>query len=159
MLEGEAREQVLSQAARSHLSRLRQELDALQSHAPKLPPMACFSHGGASLSSSGVFHRGQPSNPGPVVAKGFPLVLSRGGPPPAVEGSGRLALAEWLTDPGHPLTARVMVNRIWQWHFGEGLVRTPNNFGLTGEPPMHSALLDYLAVRFVSVRLVAEGDA
>ncbi|XZE53477.1 PSD1 and planctomycete cytochrome C domain-containing protein [Planctomycetaceae bacterium SH139] len=61
------------------------------------------------------------------------------------DSSGRLQLAQWLTAPAHPLTARVMVNRIWMWHFGEGLVRSPSNFGLRGELPTHPALLDWLA--------------
>ena len=60
-----------------------------------------------------------------------------------------MELALWLTEPEHPLTARVMVNRIWQWHFGQGLVRTPNNFGKLGTPPTHPQLLDYLARRFI----------
>lgn len=69
-------------------------------------------------------------------------------PMPAGE-SGRRELAEWLLDPGHPLTARVWVNRVWHWLFGAGLVRTVDNFGTTGEEPSHPELLDHLAWRFV----------
>ena len=71
-------------------------------------------------------------------------------PPPIPEGaSGRLELAEWITYPEHPLTARVMANRIWHWHFGRGLVDTPSNFGTTGSTPTNVELLDWLARRFV----------
>jgi hypothetical protein len=61
----------------------------------------------------------------------------------------RRGLAEWIASPENPLTARVMINRIWQHHFGEGIVRTPSNFGKTGQPPLHPELLDWLAVEFV----------
>jgi hypothetical protein len=70
-------------------------------------------------------------------------------PPRAVSGSGRLELANWIASRSNPLTARVMVNRIWQHHFGRGIVRTPDNFGAMGEAPTHPELLDYLATRFV----------
>ncbi len=88
---------------------------------------------------------------GDPIPRGAPEVLAKHVPiPPISEGkSGRLELAEWLTNPEHPLTARVMVNRIWQGHFGRGLVASSSNFGLRGDLPTHPALLDWLARRFI----------
>src|SRR5205807_4986074 len=67
----------------------------------------------------------------------------------APEGERRLKFAEWLTQPDHPLTARVLVNRVWHYHFGRGIVATPNDFGYNGERPTHPQLLDWLASEFV----------
>jgi len=75
-------------------------------------------------------------------------ILCDGEPPPFSRGSGRLELAEAIASPKNPLTARVMVNRIWLWHFGRGIVPSPSNFGALGERPTHPELLDYLAARF-----------
>ncbi len=92
--------------------------------------------------------RGDPKSLGDAVPRRFLSVLGEQTVPPN-SGSGRLQLAEWLTSRNNPLTARVMVNRIWKHHFGVGLVKTPNDFGTRGEPPTHPELLDWLAVRFM----------
>ena len=93
--------------------------------------------------------RGEPDKPGLEVPRSFVKVLGGETLPPAAKGSGRLELAYWLTRADNPLTARVMANRIWQYHFGRGLVGTPNDFGLRGLPPSHPELLDYLASEFI----------
>ncbi|HEY7308187.1 MAG TPA: DUF1553 domain-containing protein [Gemmataceae bacterium] len=102
------------------------------------------------VGSARVQLKGDPEHPGKEVPRRFPTVLGGQALPPGVKGSGRLELAHWLTDPANPLTARVMVNRIWQYHFGKGLVQTPSDFGTRGRPPTHPQLLDYLARRFVA---------
>lgn len=93
--------------------------------------------------------RGEPDQPGEIVRRGFIKVLGGAELPAETRGSGRLELARWLTQPNNALTPRVIVNRIWQYHFGRGLVKTPNDFGARGLPPTHPELLDYLADHFV----------
>jgi hypothetical protein len=93
--------------------------------------------------------RGDAANPGPVVPRRFLQVLSNGETKLFRQGSGRQELAEAIADPGNPLTARVIVNRIWGQNFGRPLVGTPSNFGALGMAPTHPELLDDLAVRFM----------
>ena len=101
-----------------------------------------------------ILYRGDVQAPGAEVQPGFLGILAAArnetsGPDAAPASPRRLALAQWMTRPEHPLTARVMMNRLWQHHFGRGLARTPNDFGRTGEKPTHPELLDYLAAEFV----------
>ena len=97
-----------------------------------------------------IFIRGNPATPGAEVEPGIPEVLDDAVPEAHLTGlTGRRALAEWITSPANPLTARVMANRIWLHHFGSGLVATPNDFGFAGEPPTHEELLDWLAAEFM----------
>ena len=96
-----------------------------------------------------VFIRGNPNNLGEAVPRQFLGVLSGPGRRPFGDGSGRLELARAIVDPGNPLTARVLVNRVWMHHFGTPLVGTPGDFGLRSEPPTHPELLDHLATTFV----------
>lgn len=96
-----------------------------------------------------LLERGEPRDKGELVPRGFLDFIDSGNAAIPQGSSGRLELARWITSPTNPLTARVMVNRIWQYHFGQGLVPTSSDFGNQGEPPTHPALLDWLADQFV----------
>lgn len=137
-----------SAAQQQRISELQKRLEELKKSAPAEPELACAVEDGEPVAQK-VFIRGDYNNHGEDAPKAFPAILSAFDTKPDFNGSGRLQLAEWLAQPEHPLTGRVMVNRIWQWHFGEGLVRTPDNFGKTGERPTHPELLDFLSREFV----------
>ena len=148
LLEEKAQEKVFSQESNRLLALYRQELKRLEETLPPEPAMACAVAEGDPVRQR-IFVRGDYNNLGEEAPKRFPLILAGAEQEAISTGSGRMELALWLTDSEHPLTARVMVNRVWQWHFGQGLVRTPNNFGKLGTPPTHPQLLDYLARRFI----------
>ena len=113
-------------------SRLTAQRDELLAHAPVQAFAYAVSEG--DVANTRLQLRGDPARPGDEVPRRW-LELFGGEEVPADTGSGRLQLAEWLSDPENPLTARVMVNRIWQHHFGKGLVQTPNDFGTRGQLP------------------------
>jgi mono/diheme cytochrome c family protein len=135
---------------------LSEQIRALEKQKPKpYPTTRAIGEGGMKPGPTYFLHRGMPEAKGPAVTPGVLSVISETDyefpTPPANAKSShrRRGLAEWLVSRQNPLTARVMVNRLWQHHFGEGIVRTPSNFGKLGEPPMHQAVLDSLAVEFV----------
>jgi hypothetical protein len=114
------------------------------------PPRAMVLEDAVRGHDSPVFIRGEAGNKGEVAPRRFLQLLSGPVRPVFTNGSGRLELAMAITSPNNPLTARVMVNRIWLHHFGEGIVATPDDFGMMAEPPSHPELLDYLARNFMT---------
>ncbi|MCE9533169.1 MAG: DUF1553 domain-containing protein, partial [Planctomycetes bacterium] len=124
----------------------------LKAREQKSPPMYAVAHSLTEGKSANmrIYLRGNHQKPGPEAPRHFLSVLSPGEPAPFAQGSGRLELAQAIVNPANPLTARVIVNRVWQQHFGRGIVGTPSNFGKLGEPPTHPELLDYLAHWFQS---------
>jgi mono/diheme cytochrome c family protein len=134
---------------RDGLRALQKKVDQLQVTAPAAPPRAMVLIDKPAPVTPHVFLRGNPRNPGPQVPRQFLEVVAGEKRQPFRQGSGRLELARAIADRNNPLTARVLVNRVWLHHFGAGLVRTPSDFGLRGDPPTHPELLDWLAVTFI----------
>lgn len=142
------REKVFTSKAIEQLTSLETEQEALERTLPVKPPMA-NAVAEEEPYQQHVFIGGNVRTLGDEVPKAFPAILTHDEQPEITSTSGRLELARWLSSGDNPLTARVMANRVWQGHFGEGLVRTPNNYGRLGTAPTHPELLDFLTSEFV----------
>jgi hypothetical protein len=137
-----------SKPTQEALAMLMKEQAQLTKSIPSMPQAMAVKEG--KPENIRIHFRGNHLTQGVAVPRQFPQILSRGERIPITDKvSGRREFAEWMTQRQHPLTARVFVNRIWQWHFGAALVRTPDNFGRLGERPTHPQLLDWLADEFV----------
>jgi mono/diheme cytochrome c family protein/cytochrome c553 len=134
---------------KTYLVTLRKNLDQYKKEIPPQYPFLQIISDVAKPKKQHVYLRGDKNNPGDEVDAHFLSILSSGKPKPYTHGSGRLELAEDIADPKNPLTPRVIVNRVWQWHFGVGIARTASNFGELGERPVNPELLDYLAARLL----------
>ena len=135
--------------AQQKLRALRRKVDELDATHAGAPPRAMALADNPNPHKPRVFIRGNANNHGPEVPRQFLEVIAGTERKPFVKGSGRLELAEAIADPKNPLTARVIVNRVWMYHFGSPLVRTTSDFGLRSDPPTHPELLDYLADQFI----------
>lgn len=134
----------------TELWKLQGEVDRWLIDSPLAPAHAVSLVDRQLIRPARIFRRGNPANRGAAVTRHFPSVVAGPDPKPFTHGSGRFELAQAIIDPANPLTARVWVNRVWQHHFGAGLVRTASDFGIRAEPPSHPELLDWLATRFVA---------
>ncbi|MDQ3438904.1 MAG: PSD1 and planctomycete cytochrome C domain-containing protein, partial [Planctomycetota bacterium] len=141
-------DKLLNRADKGGLNALVQKRDALVATHPGSPPRAMALEDGPIVEPA-IFKRGNAANPGAKVPRQFLSILTNDKPTPFTNGSGRLELARAIASKDNPLTARVIINRVWLHHFSQGLVRTPSDFGMRGEPPTHPELLDYLARTFV----------
>ena len=142
-------ERFLGGVWRQHLVAQKAELERLKKDVPPAYPFLHAYRDAEVPKDARLAVRGDKTNLGPAVPRRFLSVLSDGNTDRFNQGSGRLELARAIASPGNPLTARVFVNRLWQWRFGRGLVSTPSSFGQLGERPSHPRLLDWLAAEFV----------
>ena len=150
------KKQERTQAEDAERARLIDQRARLESELPPPIPVAMAAQEGGTpgglfpgIQDVPVHIRGSYTRLGKVIPRRMPAFFAGKSPPVIKQGSGRRELAQWITSRDNRLTARVIVNRVWQKHFGEGLVRTPNNFGLQSQPPSHPDLLDWLVTRFV----------
>lgn len=136
-------------ASQAKLQELRKAIESFRAEGPAAPPRAMVLEDAPVSHEPRVFRRGNPNNQGDAVPRRFLQIIAGDERQSFHAGSGRLELAQAIVSPDNPLTARVMVNRVWLHHFGAGLVRTPSDFGVRSDPPSHPELLDALATRFM----------
>lgn len=141
--------QILNRDERNKQRDIAKKIETLKATSPGAPPRAMVMNDNAQPMQPHILLRGNPGRPGPQVPRQFLAVAAGPDRKPFPRGSGRLDLAEAIVSPNNPLTARVIVNRVWQHHFGKGLVRSHGDFGIRGEAPTHPELLDHLALRFI----------
>lgn len=140
---------VMSGKDRQRARDLRNEIEKLNGTSES-PPRAMVLRDKPQPVEPHIFIRGNPGRQGDPVKRQFISFIAGENPQPFTKGSGRLELAQAITDRNNPLTARVIVNRVWGYHFAKGLVRTPGDFGIKGDPPTHPELLDWLATNFMN---------
>jgi hypothetical protein len=140
----------LSPGDRELRLRLRARLHELEARKPEALPVAWTVTNNPYVAATRVLRRGDPLNPKEKVVPAFPGALVTDKHADHQPLYDRLELARWMTRPDHPLTARVIANRLWHYHFGRGIVATPSDFGVRGEPPTHPELLDWLATELTS---------
>jgi mono/diheme cytochrome c family protein len=140
---------LLPNTKRGEFLALRDQSDILEMVHPGTPPRAMVLVDSPTPKDSPIFLRGEAENLGAIVPRRFLEVLSGTNRPAFKSGSGRPELAYSIANKNNPLTARVLVNRVWLHHFGEGFITTPDDFGNQSAPPSHPELLDYLASRFM----------
>jgi hypothetical protein len=134
---------------RGQYNTLLRSVNDVKANHPGSPARAHVLLDASKAKDSYVMVKGNPGNRGAVVPRQAPDIIAASNRKPFKNGSGRLELAQTIASKDNPLTARVLVNRVWLHHFGEGLVPTPDDFGVRSEPPTHPQLLDYLAARFM----------
>ncbi len=134
---------------RKDTNQLRRQIAQLEMNDPGSPPCATVLYDTTRPHDSPVFIRGEAENKGEMAPRRFLEILSGPNRVPFQVGSGRLELAQSIINPNNPLTARVLVNRVWLHHFDQGIVLTPDDFGNQSDPPSHPEMLDYLAARFM----------
>ena len=139
-----------SQDITNQITNLKRNVDILKVTSPGAPPRAMIVRDG-NIQDPVIFVRGNPGRRGKTVPRQFLEVAAGPDRKPFAQGSGRRELAEAIVEPRNPLTSRVMVNRVWQHHFGTGIVATPSDFGLRGLPPSNPQLLDWMAAETVGI--------